>query len=317
MKKYTIPGPDPRREAARIRSSRPCLKKRARIVEALRETLRQRGFLEVETPVRVAAPAPERHIDAEPSGDRFLITSPELHMKRLVQAGYERIFQLSRCFRRGERGERHLPEFTLLEWYRQGGTAADLMRDCEALMAGAASAIGVFPRVTRQGASIDLTPPFEAIEVADAFEQLAGWRPGAAPDPNRFDEDLVNKVEPFLPEGRPVFLTGYPASLASLARLDPENPARAERFEMYAGGLELANGYQELTDPVEQRRRFEEEAALRSSAGKIAYPLDELFLGALEMGLSECAGIALGVDRLVMLLVGARTIDEVVAFPDG
>ncbi len=271
----------------------------------------------METPLRVAAPAPELHIDAEPSGDRFLITSPELHMKRLLQAGYKRVFQFSRCFRQGERGDRHLPEFTMLEWYRLGGTAADLMADCEGLVAAAAASVNAFPLLRHGEASVDLSSPFERIEVADAFEWWAGWRPGASPDPDRFDQDLVDAVEPSLPRERPVFLTGYPAALAALARIDPMNPARAERFEMYAGGLELANGFQELTDPREQRRRFEQEAAARAARGKTTYPLDEAFLAALEEGLPECAGIALGIDRLVMLLTDAETIDDVVAFPDG
>jgi lysyl-tRNA synthetase class 2 len=301
----------------RLRSRQTRLELRSRVIDAVRAFFAEQGFLEVQTPIRVKAPAPELCIDAEPSGNRFLITSPELHMKRLLQAGYEKIFQLCHCFRKGERGTHHLPEFTLLEWYRLGGSVRDLMRDCEALMKAAASALCKFPRVVRQGAVIDLSPPFEAIEVADAFERFAGWRPGASLSPERFDRDLVDKVEPSLPADRPVFLTGYPAALASLARLDPNNPERAERFEMYAGGLELANGFQELTCPKEQRRRFEEEAAKRARLKKTPYPIDESFLRALALGLPESAGIALGVDRLVMLLTDAVTIDEVVAFSEG
>jgi lysyl-tRNA synthetase class 2 len=276
------------------------------------------GFLEVETPVRIQAPAPELHIDAEPSGDRFLAASPELQMKRLLASGgYPRIFQIGRSFRRGERGERHLPEFTMMEWYREGEGIDALRSDCEALVEAAARAVGSFPVSAGCGAPVRLERPWEAIPVSEAFERFAGWAPGPSPDPDRFDRDLVDMVEPALPQDRPVFLTGYPASMASLARLSPSDPAVAERFELYAGGVELANGFAELTDPSEQRRRFIREEAERRARGKRPYPLDERFMAALEAGLRPCAGIALGVDRLVMLLTGARVIDDVVAFPEG
>lgn len=300
-----------------LRRKKENLIRRSQIIQAIRNFFQDGDFIEVDTPVRIPAPAPEFQIDAEPSGERFLITSPELQMKRLLQAGYSPIFQLCRCFRRHERGERHLPEFTMLEWYRLDGDTRTLMRDTEALVNAVASRIGQYPTLMFQGTPIDLSPPFEVIEVQDAFLRYAGWRPGSSPDPDRFDFDLVDKVEPSLPPDRPVFLTGYPASLASLARIDPENFERAERFELYAGGLELANGFAELTCPTEQRRRFEKESAQRKRAGKVDYPLDEHFLSALEAGLSPCAGIALGVDRLVMLLLDCSCIDDVVAFPEG
>ncbi|MFO8072011.1 MAG: EF-P lysine aminoacylase EpmA [Polyangia bacterium] len=301
----------------RLASLRERLEARARIFAAIRDWFATNGFLEVETPIRIPAPAPEIHIDAEPCGDRYLIASPELQMKRLLAAGYERIFQICRCFRRGERGDRHLPEFTMLEWYRAGGGPRDLMRDCEELLHAGAEATGSFPLVERYGFRIDLSAPFERIEVAGAFERAAGWRPGADPDPSRFERDLVERVEPSLPADRPVFLDRYPAAMASLARICPEEPDTAERFELYAGGLELANGFGELTDPAEQRGRFVAERTARKKAGKDVYPLDERFLAALELGLAPCAGIALGLDRLVMLLTCAESIDEVVAFPEG
>lgn len=295
-------------ERARLEGLARRLGLRAAIARALRRFFEDEGFLEVETPIRVPAPAPEEHIDPEPSGDRFLAASPELQMKRLVASGaYPRIFQVSRCFRRGERGALHLPEFTLLEWYRAGAGIDALMADCESMIGRAARAVGV---------SI-AAPPWERLEVADAFERFAGWRPSGAPDADRFTRDLVDRVEPSLPRERPVFLAGYPASMASLARIDPANPARAERFELYAAGLELANGFAELTDPSEQRARFEREIDSRRRRGAACPPIDEAFLGALELGMPPCAGIALGVDRLAMWLTGATSIDEVVAFPEG
>lgn len=309
--------PGPAADRHRLEGIRPRLEARARILAALRDWFARRGFLEVETPQRVRAPAPERHIDAVRSGDRFLLASPELQMKRLLAAGYGRIFQICRCFRDGERGERHLPEFTMLEWYRAGAGIEDLMEDCEGLLAAAADgARWAGTPAGPDGSPVDLAPPFRRLAVADAFERFAGWRPGADPDPERFDLDLVGKIEPALPGDRPVFLVGYPASLASLSRLDPADPDQCLRFELYAGGLELANGFDELTDPAEQRRRFAADEAWRRAAGKPPYPADERFLAALEAGMPSCAGIALGVDRLVMLLTGARTIDDVVAFPE-
>ncbi len=309
---------DPLVELERLARLRPALEKRARIIEAVKKHFYDLGFLEVETPVRIPSPAPELHIDAEPSGARFLSTSPELQMKRMLATGqYNRIFQICRCFRRGERGEIHLPEFTMIEWYRVGVGIVEIMEDCEEMIRCAAIACGVFPKVNRKNATVDLSPPWDRMSVADAFEEFAGWRPGASPDPHRFDMDLVEKVEPSLPLTRPVFLVGYPSSMASLARLSPDDPNTAERFELYAGGLELANGFAELTDPVEQRKRFEDEESARRAAGKQPYTVDERFLAALESGLAPCAGIALGVDRLVMLLTGAEKIDDVVAFPEG
>jgi lysyl-tRNA synthetase class 2 len=309
---------DPLKARKRLAALRPRLEQRARVLEVFRTELRGAGFLEVETPSRIRAPAPEQHIDAEPSGNRYLITSPELQMKRLLASGaYDKIFQICRCFRRGERGEHHLPEFTMVEWYRTRATTNELREDCRRLVTAAARALGVFPVVTRGGDRVVLTPPWDRMRVADLFEEHAGWRPGAEPDPDRFNRDMVLKVEPALPRGRPVFLDGYPAAMASLARLDPADRKRADRFELYAGGLELANGFSELTDATEQRRRFELENAAREAAGKRAYPLDERFLAALDQGLEPCAGIALGIDRLVMLLTEATTIDEVTAFPEG
>lgn len=288
---------------------------RASIEASIRSYFNQNGFLEVSTPLRIESPAPELHIDPEPSGSHFLIASPELQMKQLIGADYPKIFQICKCFRAGERGQNHLPEFTMLEWYRTNGTVEDLMADCEALLVSCAQAVDTYPTAHRNGSDISLVPPFFRCSVADAFSTHAGWTPGPAPDSAQFDLDLVNLVEPALSNERPAFLTDYPASMASLAKLNPEDADRSTRFELYVGALELANGFEELIDPIEQRQRFEQEETARRSAGKSPYTLDESFLGALELGMPPCAGIALGVDRLVMLLTGADNISDVVPFP--
>jgi lysyl-tRNA synthetase class 2 len=301
-------------EAVMLRMRSQNLRLRARILQGIRAFFVDREYLEVETPHRIPAPAPEAHIDAPPAGAWFLHPSPELCMKRLLARGHERLFQLCRCFREGERGRLHLPEFTLLEWYAAGIDYTHLMAECEALLPHLARDCGVGTELWRGAAPLDLSPPWPRVTVAAAFREAAGADAGEVLAAGEFEPVLVERVEPWLAGfGKPVFLTEYPVALGALARTRPDDPAVAERFELYAGGLELANAFSELTDPVEQRRRFAAEAATRAASGCPAYPSPEPFLRDLEQ-MPAAAGIALGVDRLVMLLTGAERIDEVVAF---
>jgi len=297
-----------------LESFKPVLELRAKTLRAIRRFFEDRDFLEVETPVCLPAPALELHIDAVPAGNGYLRTSPELHMKRLLAAGYKRIFQLGPCFRDGERGDRHNPEFTLLEWYRADADYLAILADAKALIAAVAeAAIGrTWLKVRRT--PVELMPVWETFTITQAFTSFAGWDPVAAFAAERFDLDLVNKVEPYLPLEHPVVLMDYPAAAAALARRKPGNPLVAERWELYIGGLELANAFSELTDVAEQRARFETCAAERRALGKPVYLLDEEFLAALEKGMPPSAGIALGVDRLVMLLAGAGSLNEVLPF---
>lgn len=285
------------------------LEQRARIVQTIRAFLVEQNFLEIETPHRIPANAPEPQIDAMESGDWALHTSPELCMKRLLAAGYPRLFQLCRVWRDQERGSRHLPEFTLLEWYRAEGDYTALMTDCEALL------LRLVPeeKLIWGGRKLDLTPPWERLTVAEAFRRYAGVTVEEALDSGNFDQILTETIEPRLGNGHPTFLIDYPIELAALARSKPDNPAVAERFELYLAGIELANAFSELTDGPEQRARFERDEAARRAAGKRAYPLPEKFLTEL-VTLPEAAGIALGIDRLVMLLTNADRIEQVVAF---
>jgi lysyl-tRNA synthetase class 2 len=305
----TAPGP------GSVPSPRRVLELRSRLLRSVRDFFFSRGFLEVETPVRIPCPALEPHIDAEPSGRAFLRTSPELHMKRLLALGFERIFQVGPCFRRGEKGPCHSPEYTMLEWYRAGADYTDMLVDAKALLAFVFREALGDTRARRQGTDIEIMPVWECWTVAETFVRFAGWDPVASYDADRFDLDLVTKVEPALPRDRPVILKDYPAPAAALARCRPGPPPVAERWELYIGGLELANAFSELTDPAEQRRRFEECAAWRAAAGRPAYPVDEPFLAALASGLPRCGGAALGIDRLTMLMSGAPTVDAARAFP--
>lgn len=298
-------------EEARLRRIRPALERRARILDGIRAFFRQEGFLEVETPVLLPHVAPEEFIDPFGVGGWFLSTSPEMHMKRLLAAGYGDMFQITRCFRRGESGRLHNPEFTMIEWYRVGADCLAITEDTERLVLAVAGDLGLGPALRYQGQEIDLTRPWPRITVREAFLRSAGWDPVSQLDPERFDLDLVDKVMPAFDRNRPTVLMEYPAANASMARLKPGDRTVAERAEVFIGGLELSNAYSELTDPGELALRFREAQQARGDGRQ---PLPESFLQAMAR-LPACGGIALGVDRLVMLLCDAASIDDVVAFP--
>ena len=279
------------------------LKARAEIVRCIRRFFDERDFLEVETSVRIAAPAPECHIDCPPvSTGGFLRASPELQMKKLLAAGLERIYQIGPCFRDGEKGSRHSPEFTMIEWYRRNATYLDIKADLEALMA----TLNPNPRHPAH-------PNTRVLKVRDAYLQYAGWDPWTDWDQDRFDFDMATDVEPKLKElGGGIFLMDYPIQASSLARISsaPNTSSFAERWEFYWDGMELANCFTELCDEEEQRRRFAQAKEERQELGESDYPLDEEFFRCLPQ-IGRAAGVALGVDRLVMILTGARQISAV------
>lgn len=334
----------PERYAAR----RPLLIRRNRVIAAIRLYFAQEGFVEVETPALQVSPGIEPYLNAFTTqidgarggkGVLHLHTSPEYAMKKLLVAGEPRIFQLARCYRNAERGPTHHPEFTMLEWYRAAATYRDIMRDCEGILRAAAGADGVFGW---QGKASDPHRPWQYLSVAEAFQQFAGIDLLAtAPDPARPDavrlsaearrigvrvdagdgwDDVffrvfLEKIEPQLGHPVPTILHDYPISMAALSRPKADDPRLAERFELYVCGLELANAFGELTDAGEQRRRFLDDQAARRARVGHAYPIDEDFLAALEHGMPEASGIALGVDRLVMLAAGAQDISDVLWAP--
>lgn len=330
---------------------RPALEVRARTFAAVRAFFAERGFVEVETPCLQVSPGLDSGILAlstdisGPFGrDRrqlYLHTSPEFAMKKLLVAGVERLFQIAHVWRDGERSPLHHPEFTLLEWYRAHVSYEALMEDGEGLLRAAASAAGVVEM--RHGARrCDPTARARQLTVAEAFARYCGIDLLAttpdphAPDTARLAEEarriglytgeadswddvfhriMAERIESHLGDGTPTILCEYPLSRAALSRPSPRDPRVAERFELYVCGLELANAYSELTESVEQRRRFEAAQALQERLSGVRYPIDADFLAALEAGMPESAGIALGLDRLVMLLAGADTIDDVLWAP--
>jgi lysyl-tRNA synthetase class 2 len=314
MPSGSVTQPDEARQ--RLAGLRPVLELRARVLTALGEFFRTRDFLQVETPVRVPAPALEDYIDAEPSGNAWLRTSPELHMKRLLAAGYERLWQVGPCFRLGERGRRHRPEFTMLEWYRAHADWRAILQDTvELLRALAMTATGSTVCHFR-GRSVDLGAPWVEITVDEAFRRYAGVDLDATLAAGHFEEVLVTRVEPRLGLDVPTILSEYPLACSGLSRQIAGRPDRVERWELYIAGMELGNACSELVDVAEQRRRFDACAELRRTAGRPVYPLDEPFMAALAHGMPDAAGIAIGLDRLVMVLAGVDAIADVIAFPE-
>jgi lysyl-tRNA synthetase class 2 len=293
-------------EAERLRDA-------ARAAAATRAFFAERGFVEVTTPLRVPAPGVDFHVEAVAASGQYLITSPELEMKRLLVGGMPRIFQLARVARAEEQGPLHAPEFTMLEWYRAFAELEDVLRDTEALVRSVVRSLAGEDEVFVLGhRKVNVAKPFERLTVREAFARYAGVKDAARlalRDEDRYFELLVSKVEPALAEhARPVFLTHYPISQAALSRPHPGDPSVAERAELYFGGVELCNAYGELTNPVEQRRRMVAEAQRRKALKRPVYPLDEPFLASLVEGMPPSAGNALGFERLVMVATNRSSI---------
>lgn len=301
------------------------LRARADIISRIRGFFAERGVLEVETPLLSHATVTDPYVIGIPAMYRagnqeqivFLQTSPELAMKRLLAAGSGSIFQMGKAFRQGDVGQNHNPEFTMLEWYRVGFDHHDLMNEMDELLQGVLK-----------------TAPAERLTIAEVFEKYVGINPHVASVEelaacakqkiNLHDEifdqntwlDLLftHCIEPFIGQERPVFLYDFPVSQAALAKIRPENPPVASRFEVYFKGIELANGFHELLEVHEQRKRFENDLAYRAQHHMPAVSIDENFLAALAHGMPDCAGVALGVDRLVMLALQRDSIADVLSF---
>ena len=342
-----IDQPSPWWSALRHADRKPFLLARNAITKAVRAWFNEQGFVEIETGILQVSPGNETHLHAprtelaDADGTRairYLRTSPEFAAKKLLAAGEPKIFEFARVFRDRERGDLHLPEFTMLEWYRADATYDAVMADSVVVVAHAAQATGI-GRFSFRGSSADPFAEPEMLTVATAFERFAGIDllatvaggegdraalAAAAGKQVRITDDdtwsdifskiLVEHVEPKLGQGRLTVLFEYPVPEAALARAKPADPRVAERFEIYACGVELANGFGELTDPKEQRQRFASAMDEKQRRYGERYPLDEEFLQAVA-AMPEASGVALGFDRLVMLAAGAVRIDQVVWTP--
>ncbi|MGI9263549.1 MAG: EF-P lysine aminoacylase EpmA [Gammaproteobacteria bacterium] len=322
-------------------ADRSILALRAAMLRRLRDWFSDAGVLEVDTPVLSCAGTTDPNIDSlvtsiggEPY---YLHTSPEFPMKRLLASGSGDIYQVCKAFRGGEQGRRHNPEFTMLEWYRVGISLEQMMDDVEALVAELVSTarqsgdsscrVGALQNATRvsyrdlllQYAGVDPLTPSKNTLVETLHQQLGAHAIEVPKDLAEDSDALLDMmislvVEPALDPGIPLFVYDYPVSQAALARIKAGNPPVADRFELIWQGMELANGFRELTDHVEQRRRFESDVAERHALGESSPPIDERLLKALESGMPDCSGVALGLDRLLMAVTGLGDIGSVMAF---
>lgn len=327
---------------------------REKIIQSIREFFLREKFHEVETPLLLPAVVPESYLEVFETHllDRqrkkkrmFLATSPEASLKKILVAGIGNCFEITKSFRNTETGSTlHNPEFTILEWYRVGANYKDVMRDCQHLIGFILKSLKLPKLLIYQGKSVDLSSPWERISVPQALKKYAdidfdniteksskmfpsekialiAKEKGYHVEKNNsweeiFNQIFLNEVEPHLgTHGKPTIIYDYPRPMAALAKIKSSNPRLAERFEFYIAGLELGDCYSELTDYKEQKKRFEEEQKIRQIKGKTSVYPDVDFLEALKAGLPKCSGIAVGIDRLIMLFTDSTSIDEVLLFP--
>jgi lysyl-tRNA synthetase class 2 len=282
------------------------------INKKIRSFFADAGYVEVETPCRVKCPGIDPYIDAIPAGSGFyLATSPELQMKRLLALGIPRIYQITHAFRSNEHGSVHNSEFAMLEWYRTGTDYWGIMEETEQLL-------NYLMERDSENHDIPLIKknPFQRMSVDELFREQAGWEPSKAWDEDRYFLDWVNKIDPYLATLSVIFIYDFPAPLSSLSKLKSNNQQVCERFELFIRGLEIANAFSELTDPLEQEARFKKALRKRRMMKKEEYTIDEKFIDALKGGLPACSGLALGIDRLIMALYGYSEIGMVQAFPE-
>lgn len=326
----------------KFEAQKPYLETRMRVIKAVRAFFDEQDFWEIETPILQVCPVMDTHIhafktdilglDLQKERELYLHTSPEFAMKKLMVAGVKDLYQICHVFRNGEGSKLHSPEFTMIEWYRSDAGYEEIMDDCVDLLRTTAKKLGI-TEYSFGGHTADPFKDWQKISVTQAFDEYANISLAACLEDrdalaqaaqeqgiritnsdnwdDLFHAVMAEKIEPHLGMGAPTILYDYPASMASLSRRKPDDPHFAERFELYVCGVELANAFGELTDAKEQRTRFIEEMDIKEKLYGERYPIDEEFLEALEYGLPESGGIALGIDRLVMLASGADDIDQV------
>ncbi len=287
-----------------LESKKPLLIFKSRLIFFIRQYFIDKGFIEVFTPILIDAPAPEEYIEAPSCGKQFLRTSPELEMKQMLAAGYDKIFQIGSCFREGEKGRLHNPEFFMLEWYEVNSDYNDIMIFSFELLQYLSDKLKEDSKI-----SSDFFASYAELKVKDAFAQFANITPEKALENSSFEEVLLDNIEPNLGNNHPLFLKDYPAKCAAFSKLKSNN--ECERWELYLKGIEIANAYTELIDPIVQRERFAEFIKTRDKTGYKKYPKAKDFLKAIDYGIPQSAGCALGIDRLIMFFTGEEQIKKV------
>jgi len=281
------------------------LNSRAKIVSAIRSFFEAKNFVEVETPLKTAAPLPEQNIDAVKSGDFYLATSPEPYMKRLVAGGMNKIFQITKCFRSGEKGKKHNTEFTMLEWYRKDADYFNLIDDIKELLNY------ICDKIKKDR----IFSNWEILSLDDLWEDITEKKLGDIPDAFYFDKTMVEKIEPQLVKNHPVVITDFPAIFSPMCKPKDDNPHRAERFEIYFKNIELGNGCTEQINKKIQIKRLRDEQSERKKMGKDIYPWPTEFVDSLDY-MPPTAGMAIGIDRLVMILCNEEKIENVISFTE-
>jgi elongation factor P--(R)-beta-lysine ligase len=302
------------KDLIRINSIASKLEFRSNFLFYLRKFFIENNFIEIDTPVMIKAPAPEDYINAPQVGNSFLRTSPELHMKRLAASGINKLFQIGPCFREDETGRLHNVEFTMLEWYEKESNYMKFMYFLQKMFNSIIFESCGTLKIKYGTGIIDFSKEWEVITVKEAFRKYASTAPEEAIQDDEFEILLTEKIEPNLPKDRPVILKDYPLTMAALSKVKKDDPTVAERWELYLGGIEIANTYSELTNFEEQKKRFAKANQNRKKSGLPKYAEDKNFYDALEYGLPEFGGSALGIDRLIMILTNSHNIKDVISF---
>ncbi|MEA2012144.1 MAG: amino acid--tRNA ligase-related protein [Verrucomicrobiota bacterium] len=291
------------------------LQKKSQFIQKVRDFFHKNDFVEVFSPILTSAPAMEDYIDAVPAKENtFLRTSPELNLKRVLAKGYDKIFEIGPCFRLGESGRFHLEEFLMLEWYRSNADYMNILDDTQNLLRHITTELQLPSPLKFSDREINLFADWEILNVDETFQKHTGISVKKALSDGIYEELLDSKIEQHLGSPVPTILKDYPPEQAAFAVTKNNNPTIAERWELYLGGLEIANCYTELTDPQIQRKRFADSAKLRKKEGRPIYPLDKKFLAAIDKGIPSSGGIALGLDRLCMILFDIDDISKVAYF---
>ncbi len=296
---------------SRLTRLKPVLLKRNKLISAIRDFFSQRSFVELETPIILDAPMPEPNIEAISAEKGILRTSHEPYLKACLAAGYDKIFEIGACFRKEEKGRLHREEFTMLEYYQKNASSDTLIPLTKQLITHCALAVNNSTIINYNGKSIQLDSEWELISLKDAFAKFAGYSVGESIANNKFEVDMVEKIEPNFPENKPCIVRDYPEKFRAYSKLRDETAATADRWELYIGGIEIANTYTELTDKCEIRKLINNFREQRRKSKMKDYPCCEVFMQAVDVGIPPSAGTAMGIDRLLILLTSSKSIEEV------